>query len=115
MYSKGISRKTKLASLEVRTRPAFLETLISKYDFGPVKLPGLSRNGPLPVSEISVTGMKNFPYEHSSLHNYKDIHHQSYNKTIQTNNIPTIKNNLQKNKMSHLKQFKKASAGANPL
>ena len=49
------------------------------------------------------------------IHNYKDIHHQSYNKTIQTNNIPTIKNNLQKNKMSHLKQFKKASAGANPL
>ena len=30
------------------------------------------------------------------IHNYKDIHHQSYNKTIQTNNIPTIKNNLQK-------------------
>ena len=26
--------------------PYFLETLISKYDFGPVKLPGLSRNGP---------------------------------------------------------------------
>ena len=30
------------------------------------------------------------------IHNYKDIHHQSYNKTIQTDNIPTIKNNLQK-------------------
>ena len=26
--------------------PTLLETLISKYDFGPVKLPGLSRNGP---------------------------------------------------------------------
>ena len=26
--------------------PTFLETLISKYDFGPVKLPGVSRNGP---------------------------------------------------------------------
>ena len=40
-------RETKLTSLEARTRPTFLETLISKYDFGPVKLPGLSRNGPL--------------------------------------------------------------------
>ena len=45
----------------------------------------------------------------------KTLNYQSHNKTIQTNNIPTIKNNLQKNKMSHLKQFKKASAGANPL
>ena len=26
--------------------PAFLEALILKYDFGLVKLPGLSRNGP---------------------------------------------------------------------
>ena len=39
-------KETKWTSLEVRTRPTFLETLISKYDFGPVKLPGLSRNGP---------------------------------------------------------------------
>ena len=30
------------------------------------------------------------------LHNYIDIQHQSYNKTIQTNDIPTIKKNLQK-------------------
>ena len=30
----------------VRTRPTFLQTLISKSDCGPVKLPGLSRNGP---------------------------------------------------------------------
>ena len=30
------------------------------------------------------------------IHNYKDIQHQSYNKTIQTNDLPTIKNNLQK-------------------
>ena len=30
------------------------------------------------------------------IHNYIDIQHQSYNKTIQTNDIPTIKNNLQK-------------------
>ena len=36
-----------MALLEVRTRPTFLETLISKYDFGPVKLLVLSRNGPL--------------------------------------------------------------------
>ena len=40
------AKETKWTSLEVRTHPTFLETLISKYDFGPVKLPGLSRNGP---------------------------------------------------------------------
>ena len=40
------AKKTKWTSLEVRTHPTFLENLISKYDFGPVKLPGLSRNGP---------------------------------------------------------------------
>ena len=42
------------------------------------------------------------------IHNYKDIHHQSCNKTIQTKII-------YKNKITHLKQFEKASAGANPL
>ena len=41
------AKATKLTALEVRTHPTFLETLFSKYDFGPVKLPGLSRNGPL--------------------------------------------------------------------
>ena len=41
------AKETKWTSLEVRTHPTFLENLISKYDFGPVKLPGLSRNGPL--------------------------------------------------------------------
>ena len=30
-----------------RTQDTFLENLISKYDTGPVKLPELSRNGPL--------------------------------------------------------------------
>jgi len=30
------------------------------------------------------------------IHNYIDIQHQSYNKTIQTNDILTIKNDLQK-------------------
>ena len=49
------------------------------------------------------------------IHNYTDIQHQSYNKTIQTNDIPTIKNNLQNSKMSHLKQFKKTSTGDNPV
>ena len=34
-------------SVEFRTHPNFYEILISKSDFGPVKLPGLSRNGPL--------------------------------------------------------------------
>ena len=43
------SKETKWTSLEVRTHPTFLETLFSKYDFGPVKLPGLSRNRPLEV------------------------------------------------------------------
>ena len=39
------AKETKWTSLEVRTHPTFLETLILKYDFGPVKLPGASRNG----------------------------------------------------------------------
>ena len=39
-------KETKWTSLEVRTYPTFLETLISKYDLGPVKLLGLSRNVP---------------------------------------------------------------------
>ena len=43
---KLLAKETKWASLEVRTQDTFLETLISKYDTGPVKLPGLSRNGP---------------------------------------------------------------------
>ena len=30
-------KETKWASLEVRTHPTFLETLISRYDFRPVK------------------------------------------------------------------------------
>ena len=41
------AKETKWTSLQVKTHPTFLENLISKYDFGPVKLPGLSRNGPL--------------------------------------------------------------------
>ena len=45
--AKLLAKETKWASLEVRTRHNFLENLISKYDTGPVKLPGLSRNGPL--------------------------------------------------------------------
>ena len=41
------AKETKWTSLEVRTHPTFLENFISKYDFGPVKFTGLSRNGPL--------------------------------------------------------------------
>ena len=37
------AKETKLTSLEVRTHPTILET----YDFGPVELPGLLRNGPM--------------------------------------------------------------------
>ena len=43
---KLLAKETKWTSLEVRTHATFLEILISKCDFGPVKLPGLSRNGP---------------------------------------------------------------------
>ena len=43
---KLAAKETKWTSLEVTKHPTFLETLMSKYDFGPVKLPGLSRNGP---------------------------------------------------------------------
>ena len=39
-------KETEWTLIDVRTHPTFLESLISKYDFGPVKLPGLSRNGP---------------------------------------------------------------------
>ena len=41
------AKETKWTSLEVKTHPTFLEKLISKCDFGLVKLPGLSRKGPL--------------------------------------------------------------------
>ena len=44
---KFSAKETKWTSLEVRTYPTFLETSNSKYDTGPVNLPGLSRNGPL--------------------------------------------------------------------
>ena len=40
------AKETKWTSLDFKTHPTFLENLISKYDFGPVKLPVLSRNGP---------------------------------------------------------------------
>ena len=43
---KFSAKETKWISLEVKTHPTFLKNLISKYDFRPVKLPGLSRNGP---------------------------------------------------------------------
>ena len=52
------AKETKWTSLEVRTHPTFLETSISKYDFGPVKLPGLSRNGPLDqLPETKILGL----------------------------------------------------------
>ena len=44
LYGK-VTEETKWSLLEVRTHPTFLGTLTSKSDFGPVKLPGLSRNG----------------------------------------------------------------------
>ena len=53
---KVSAKETKWTSLEVKTHPTFLENLISKYDFGPVKLPGLSRNG----SQVSKIGNEKF-------------------------------------------------------
>ena len=40
------AKEIKWNLLEVRRHPNFLKTYIWKYDFGPVKLPGLSRNRP---------------------------------------------------------------------
>ena len=52
------AKETKWTSLEVRKHPTFLETSISKYDFGPVKFPGLSRNGPLDqLPETKILGL----------------------------------------------------------
>ena len=53
-YTVKLSAKeTKWTSLEVRTHPTFLENLISKYDFGPVKL-----TGPVSYFEIEVLRKK---------------------------------------------------------
>ena len=49
-----LAKETKWTSLEVITDPIFLESLISKYGFGPVKLQGLSRNGPLVLVDFQV-------------------------------------------------------------
>lgn len=43
---KLLAKETKWRLLEVRTHPTLLKTLLSKYDFRPIKLPGLSRNEP---------------------------------------------------------------------
>ena len=50
-----MAKETKRTLLEVRKHPTFLETSISKYDFGSVKLPGLSRSRSL-ILEISGFG-----------------------------------------------------------
>ena len=52
---KFSAKETKWTSLEVRTHSTFLEISISKYDTGPVNLPGLSRNGPQDVCCIRRT------------------------------------------------------------
>ena len=49
------------------------------------------------------------------INNYKDIHHQSYNKTIQTNNIPTIKTNLQKIKCHISNNLKRHQLEQEPI
>ena len=45
--------ETKWSSLLGRARALILNISISIFDFGPVKLPGLSRNGPLGRTIIS--------------------------------------------------------------
>ena len=50
--AKLLAKETKWTSLKVRTQNTFLENSISKYDFGPVKLPSLSRTGPLPRENV---------------------------------------------------------------
>ena len=64
--AKLLTKETKWTSSEVRTHLIFLETLISKCDFGPVELPGLSRNKPqgrvlpMPVDFLSLLDKKCF-------------------------------------------------------
>ena len=55
---KFSAKETKWTSFEVRTHPILLENLISKYDIGPVKLPGLSRNGPLDTTNVARAGKR---------------------------------------------------------
>ena len=53
-YTVKLSAKeTNWTSFEVRTQPTLLETLISKYDFRPVKLPDLSRKEPQATSDAN--------------------------------------------------------------
>ena len=44
---KLLAKETKWTSLEVRKHPTFLETLISKSDFGPAKLPAFKKRAPV--------------------------------------------------------------------
>ena len=56
---KLLAKETKWTLLEFRTHATFLEILISKSDFRPVNLPGLSRNGPLgQVLHLSAKGVE---------------------------------------------------------
>jgi len=43
------AKEIKWTALEVTAHPTFPDTSISKYDFWPVKLPGISRNGPMAI------------------------------------------------------------------
>ena len=65
------AKETKWTSLEVRTHPAFPETLISKCDSGPVKLPGLSRNGPLAGNTVLCLWARHFTLTLLSTQVYK--------------------------------------------
>ena len=58
---KLTAKETIWSSLEVRTYSTFLETLISKYDFGTVKVPLLSRNGPRDTSFLTLKGVQPQP------------------------------------------------------
>ena len=43
---KLLAKETKRTSLKVRTHPTFLETSISKYDFGPLSYQGFRETDP---------------------------------------------------------------------
>ena len=64
---KLLAKETKWTSLEFRTHPTFLETLISKYDYRPVKLPGLLRNGPQTRDIVLCSWVRHFTLS-ASLH-----------------------------------------------
>ena len=63
-------KETKWSSLLARTRALIFYISIWIFDFGPVKLPGLSRNGPHPSHPWA---FHNRWWIHDNRHGYRDI------------------------------------------